>query len=162
MWPWHAHFRVPAGAPLLCMCVTPVAYVVSTVFGLEPQISPLPSFKSVCIPLLLQSLYLFRPFWKFLITFKICTSSVNTVARFSVTRDGVWIGNQIYWTLTLVTTNNYDNVTKLHNPKITVTTAQKFFSVFISRCLVAASNGGCSPSSVPELYPASASHVSQL
>jgi hypothetical protein len=40
-----------------------------------------------------------------------------------MTIDGVWIGNRIYWTLTLVTTNNYDSLTELHTPKITVTTA---------------------------------------
>jgi hypothetical protein len=41
----------------------------------------------------------------------------------SMTRDEVRIGNWIYWTLTLVTTNNYGNLTELHTPKITVTTA---------------------------------------
>jgi hypothetical protein len=35
------------------------------------------------------------------------------------TTDEVWIGNWIYWTLTPVTTKNYDNLT----PKINVTTA---------------------------------------
>jgi hypothetical protein len=40
-----------------------------------------------------------------------------------VTLDRVWISNRIYWTLTLVTTNNYDSLTELHTPKITVTTA---------------------------------------
>jgi hypothetical protein len=42
----------------------------------------------------------------------------------SLTTDGVWIGNRIYWTLLhRVTTNNYDSLTELHTPKITVTTA---------------------------------------
>jgi hypothetical protein len=42
-----------------------------------------------------------------------------------------------------VTTNNYDSFTELHTPKITETAANiKIFSVFTSRCLVAASNGG--------------------
>jgi hypothetical protein len=41
----------------------------------------------------------------------------------SVTRDEVWIGNRIYWTLTLVATNNCDRLTELHTPNITVTTA---------------------------------------
>jgi hypothetical protein len=41
----------------------------------------------------------------------------------TVTRDGVWIGNWIYWTLTLITTNNYNSLTELHTPNITVTTA---------------------------------------
>jgi hypothetical protein len=29
--------------------------------------------------------------------------------RDGVTIDGVWIGNRIYWTLTLVTANNYES-----------------------------------------------------
>jgi hypothetical protein len=37
--------------------------------------------------------------------------------------DAVWIGNRIYWTLTLVTTNNYDSLAELQTPKITITTA---------------------------------------
>jgi hypothetical protein len=41
----------------------------------------------------------------------------------SVTNDKIWTGNWIYWTLTLVTTNNYDNLTELPTPKITLTTA---------------------------------------
>jgi hypothetical protein len=40
-----------------------------------------------------------------------------------VNKDGVSIGNRIYWALTLLTTNNYDSLTELHTPKITVTTA---------------------------------------
>jgi hypothetical protein len=44
-----------------------------------------------------------------------------------------------------VTANNYDSLTELHTPKITLTTA---FSVFPSRCLVAASHDGCSASCV--------------
>jgi hypothetical protein len=40
-----------------------------------------------------------------------------------MTRDEVWIGNWIYWTLTVVTTNKYVSLTELHTPKITVTTA---------------------------------------
>jgi hypothetical protein len=40
-----------------------------------------------------------------------------------------------------VTTNNYDSLTELHTPEVTVTTAHiKVFSVFTSLCLVAASN----------------------
>jgi hypothetical protein len=31
----------------------------------------------------------------------------------SVIRDAVWIGNWIYWTLTLLITNNYDSATEL-------------------------------------------------
>jgi hypothetical protein len=59
----------------------------------------------------------------------------------------VWIGNWVYWTLTLVTTNNSDSLTELHIPKITVTIAHKVFSVLTSHCLVAACNGERSPSS---------------
>jgi hypothetical protein len=36
--------------------------------------------------------------------------------------DGVLIGNRIYWTLTLVITNNYVSLTELNTTKITVTT----------------------------------------
>jgi hypothetical protein len=41
----------------------------------------------------------------------------------SVTTDGVWIGNQIYSTFTNRNYKNYDGLTELHTPKITVTTA---------------------------------------
>jgi hypothetical protein len=34
-----------------------------------------------------------------------------------VTRDEVWIGNWIYWTFTLITTNNYDSLAVLHTAK---------------------------------------------
>jgi hypothetical protein len=40
-----------------------------------------------------------------------------------VTADEVWISNWIYWTLTLVTTNNYVSLIELHTLKSTVTTA---------------------------------------
>jgi hypothetical protein len=33
------------------------------------------------------------------------------MSRDGVTVDGVWIGNRIYWTLTFITTNNYDSLT---------------------------------------------------
>jgi hypothetical protein len=59
-----------------------------------------------------------------------------------MTVDGVWIGNWICWTLTLVTSNNYDSLTELHTPKITVSTAHLKSSVFTGRCLVVESNGG--------------------
>jgi hypothetical protein len=36
----------------------------------------------------------------------------------------MWIGNRIYCTLQKATTNNYDSLTELHIPQITVTTAQ--------------------------------------
>jgi hypothetical protein len=41
----------------------------------------------------------------------------------SVTQYKVLIGNWVYWTSTLITTNNYDSVTELQNPEITVTKA---------------------------------------
>jgi hypothetical protein len=41
-----------------------------------------------------------------------------------VTRDEVRFSNRIYWTLTLVTTNNYGSLTDLNTPKVTVTAAQ--------------------------------------
>jgi hypothetical protein len=50
-----------------------------------------------------------------------------------VTIGGVWIGNRNIEHLQNVTRNNYDSLTELHTPKITV------FSVcyvFTSRCLV--------------------------
>jgi hypothetical protein len=81
-----------------------------------------------------------------------------------VTRDGGWNGNRIYWTLTLVATNNYDSLTEVHTPKITCNYST-IFSVFTSRCLVAASIGGRSPfsgfpnSPRPQLP---ASHFSQV
>jgi hypothetical protein len=54
-----------------------------------------------------------------------------------VTVDGVWTGNRIYWTLILVKTSNYDSLTELQITNIIAT--HEVFSVFISRCLVAAS-----------------------
>jgi hypothetical protein len=41
-----------------------------------------------------------------------------------------------------VTTNDYDSITELHTPKITVTTVHRKSSVFPSRYLAMASNGG--------------------
>jgi hypothetical protein len=58
----------------------------------------------------------------------------------NVTKDEVWIGNWIYWTLTLATTNNYDSLTELHTPNDHCNySTQNIFSVFTSRCLLAAS-----------------------
>jgi hypothetical protein len=48
--------------------------------------------------------------------------SLNTIMYF-VARYEVWIGNRIYWTLIIVTTNNYGSLTELHTPKVTVTKA---------------------------------------
>jgi hypothetical protein len=64
------------------------------------------------------------------------------LSRGWVTIEGVWIGNRIYWTLKqLVTTNNHNILIDLHTPKFTLN------AVLPSRCSVAASNGGRSPSS---------------
>jgi hypothetical protein len=57
-------------------------------------------------------------------------------------------GNWIYWTHTLVTTNNYTSLTVLPTQNITVTTAHVKCSVFNNRCLVMASNSERSSSSV--------------
>jgi hypothetical protein len=73
--------------------------------------------------------------------------TLTILSRVRVSGDGVLIYNRIDWTLKQhVTTNNYDSLTELHIPKVTVTTAHiKNFSVFTRRCLVAASSGGCCP-----------------
>jgi hypothetical protein len=41
----------------------------------------------------------------------------------SVMRDQVRIGNWIYWTPTFLNTNNYESLTELRTPKITVNKA---------------------------------------
>jgi hypothetical protein len=66
-----------------------------------------------------------------------------------------------------VTTNKNDSLTQLHAQKITVTTytTHNVFSVFTSRCPVAGSNSGRSPSSGFPTYrrpQLPASHFSQL
>jgi hypothetical protein len=55
--------------------------------------------------------------------------------NFWVTIDGVWLSNRIYWTLT---ERNYDSLTELHTPQITVTTPhiKSTQPVFTSRFLV--------------------------
>jgi hypothetical protein len=60
----------------------------------------------------------------FVSKFHIYSVSTDTsVTLLSVTRDEVWIDKWVYWTLTLVTTNNYDSLTEIHTPNITVTIA---------------------------------------
>jgi hypothetical protein len=44
------------------------------------------------------------------------------LSRDSVTVDGVWIRNRIYWTITERNYKNQDNLTQIHTPKLTVTT----------------------------------------
>jgi hypothetical protein len=56
------------------------------------------------------------------LTVKCYREDTSVLSRF-VTTDGDWIGNRIYWTLTEVTTNNYDSLTELHTPEVTVTTS---------------------------------------
>jgi hypothetical protein len=46
---------------------------------------------------------------------------LHTVTRLTI--DSMWIGNQICWTLTLVTTSYNYSVIELHTPKITVAAA---------------------------------------
>jgi hypothetical protein len=80
-----------------------------------------------------------------------------------VTRDEIWIGNWIYWALTLVTTSNYDSLTELHTPNITVTTAHNKSS----QSLVAVAWYCCQRRTfcivwVPELSPASSTSFSRL
>jgi hypothetical protein len=63
------------------------------------------------------------------------------IVPYFVTRQRVWIDTWVYWTL--VTKGNSNSFTELHTPKVTVTTAHiKIFSVFSSRCLVAAYKDG--------------------
>jgi hypothetical protein len=74
---------------------------------------------------------------------KIPSNKRNVLSRDCVTVDGVWVGNRIIKYLQNVSTNNYDNITELHTPNITVTSKHiKVFSVFIICCLVVASNSG--------------------
>jgi hypothetical protein len=78
----------------------------------------------------------------------------NLILSRGLITDGVRIGNRIYWTLILVTTDNHDSHTELHTPKTAVTTVYRsVFSVFSSRCLVVASNGGRFPSSGFPKFP---------
>jgi hypothetical protein len=46
---------------------------------------------------------------------------LHIVTLWSVNIDWVWIGNHTYWTLILVNTSNYDSLTELHTPNISVT-----------------------------------------
>jgi hypothetical protein len=77
-----------------------------------------------------------------------------------MTIDGVWNGNWIYYTLTLVTTNKYGSLIELHTPKITVTAAH----IKSSQSLL---GSGFQRRTfpflrVPELSPASATSFSLL
>jgi hypothetical protein len=72
------------------------------------------------------------------------------LSRFSgVTIDGVWIGERIYWPLTLGTTSNYSAIATLHTSQITTATAKPFPAccVFASRSLVTVFNSGVSSAS---------------
>jgi hypothetical protein len=64
-----------------------------------------------------------------------------------VTINEVWIGNRIYWTLTLATANNYDSHWVTHFKGHCNYSTHTVFSVFISRYLVAVFIDGSSPSS---------------
>jgi hypothetical protein len=68
-----------------------------------------------------------------------------------------------YWTLTLGTTNNYDSLTWVTPTKDYCNcSTHKLFCVFTSRWLIAASNGGRSPSSGFPNSPRSQLPVSQF
>jgi hypothetical protein len=59
--------------------------------------------------------------------------------------------------LQLVTTSNYNAIANSHTSLITIghTRSSRSVTVFISSCLITASNGGLSPSSgLPQLSPA--------
>jgi hypothetical protein len=56
---------------------------------------------------------------------------------FGLTIEGFRIDDLIYWTFTDVTTNNYDRLTELHIPEITVTTARIKSSQFPTPSAVA-------------------------
>jgi hypothetical protein len=73
----------------------------------------------------LSSSYVSAVLKKFLVEFSAVISliSENVVTWLSVARDKVCIGNWIYWTHTLVTTNNYDSLTELPTSEITITIA---------------------------------------
>jgi hypothetical protein len=63
------------------------------------------------------------------------------LSRDWVTLDGVWIGDSIYWPLTL-DFHNCNSFTATHTVQITVTAAHIFLHVFSSRLLVTALNTG--------------------
>jgi hypothetical protein len=46
-----------------------------------------------------------------------------------MTIDGVWVSNRIYWTLPLLTTNNYDRLSELHALKITVSVLSRHVAI---------------------------------
>jgi hypothetical protein len=52
--------------------------------------------------------------------------NVNIVTWLTINQ--VWTGNRIYWTFTVVTTNNYDSLTELHIAKIAATAAHIKYS----------------------------------
>jgi hypothetical protein len=82
----------------------------------------------------------------------------NIVTCMSVTIDGVWIDEQIYWPFTGLTTNNYNTIADFYTLQIT-THFCPACSAFTSRCLVTSlNNGDCSTSvltsSLSVEYPA--------
>jgi hypothetical protein len=83
-----------------------------------------------------------------------CTHIVTIL----VTINGVWNGNRIYWTLTTLTTSNYNHCTNLHALPFTRAHIYVFAAccVFTSHCLAAASTTDVLFFWVPELSPASA------
>jgi hypothetical protein len=84
-----------------------------------------------------------RPHWHGIIpTFRRLAQTSRTTV---LSRDWLWTGFVLVIGfiehLQNITTSNYNSLTELHTPKITVTTAHRYkvFSVITSRCLVAAS-----------------------
>jgi hypothetical protein len=80
---------------------------------------------------------------------------------------GFWLVIEFIEHLQIITTNNYDSLIELHTPKINHgnCSTHKVLSVFTSRCLLAAFNGGRSPFSGFQNCPRPqlpASHFSQL
>jgi hypothetical protein len=86
-----------------------------------------------------------------------------TATCMSVTIDGVSIGNGFIDHSQMVTTCNYSSITNSHALQFTTArTKPSHSSVFISRCLVTASNGGRSPySGFPNSPRVSATSFSQ-
>jgi hypothetical protein len=71
----------------------------------------------------------------------------------SVTIDGVWIGDSIYWPLIhsrLISTSNYNAIANPHILKITREVSQ---FAFTNRFLITASNSGDSSASRAQVLP---------
>lgn len=76
--------------------------------------------------------------------------------------DGVSTDNWIYQVLTPITTNNYGNLTELHTPKITVSTAHIKSSQSSLAVAWAFQQWAFTLAWLPKLSPASATRFSHL